>query len=70
MKTLSELVVGDSVVRTLAGSIDMPLKVTAVTDTRICCGPWEFSRKTGHEIDEDLDWDGETRYGSTIRTDC
>ena len=36
----------------------MPLKVTDITETRIICGPWEFSRETGGEIDEELGWDG------------
>ena len=50
--------IGDKVIRILAGSIEMPLKVTDITETRIICGPWEFSRETGGEIDEELGWDG------------
>lgn len=51
---------GDQVLRMLAGSIPMPLKVTEVTETEILCGKrdigWMFDRKTGAEIDEDLGW--------------
>lgn len=46
---------GDTVTRMLAGAVAMQLKVQAVTDTIIDCG-WTFDRKTGAEIDEDLDW--------------
>lgn len=35
----------------------MRLKVTDVTDTVIKCGPWEFDKETGLELDEDLGWD-------------
>lgn len=48
--------VGDTVTRMLAGSLPMELKITELTDTLIVCGPWTFDRKTGAEIDEDLDW--------------
>lgn len=52
--------VGDVVTRMLAGVVPMLLKVTEVTDTEILCGPREigymFDRKTGAEIDSDLDW--------------
>lgn len=37
--------------------IPMKLKVTKVTDTVIKCGPWEFDKETGLELDEDLGWD-------------
>jgi len=46
---------GDIVTRWLAGSIPMDLRVAEVTDDLIMCG-WEFDRKTGAEIDEDLGW--------------
>lgn len=43
------------VTRILAG-IPMRLKVTQVTDEKIICGPWEFDKITGAEIDEHLGW--------------
>ncbi len=66
MKKLEELVVGDLVTRDMVG-IETTLAVTAVTDNTIVCGAWTFHRRTGGEIDEDLDWDGQTRYGSRIK---
>lgn len=54
--SLSKLKIGDSVVRMLAGKIPMALKVSDITDQRIICGPWEFDRVTGAEIDDDLGW--------------
>lgn len=48
--------VGDFVIRMLAGTIPMSLKVTELTDQIITCGDWTFDRVTGAEIDEDLDW--------------
>jgi hypothetical protein len=48
--------VGDMVTRLLAGSVEMELRVTALTEDRIICGGWEFDRATGAEIDEDLGW--------------
>lgn len=65
-KYLHEIEVGDTVERMLGGEVPMKLKVTGVTHNRIYCGPWEFSRKTGAEIDEELGWD-EYNTGSTIR---
>ena len=64
-KTLSELVVGDRVIRILGGEVAMPLPVTAVTESFIICGPYTFSRRNGAEIDEDLGWN-ETQSGSVI----
>ena len=51
-----EIKAGDMVTRWLAGTIPMELRVSAVTDDRIICGGWEFDKKTGAEIDEDLGW--------------
>ena len=48
-KTLSELVVGDRVIRILGGEVAMPLPVTAVTESFIICGPYTFSRRNGAE---------------------
>jgi hypothetical protein len=44
----------------------MKLRITAITTERIICGSWEFDRKTGAEIDEDLGW-GPQGTGSYIR---
>ncbi len=49
--------IGDSVTRMLAGSIPMPLKITAIDDKFIHCGWWKFDKTTGAEVDEDLGWD-------------
>jgi len=48
--------VGDEVVRWLAGEIEQRLKVTEVKEDRLVCALWEFDKRTGAEIDEDLDW--------------
>jgi hypothetical protein len=63
--------VGDAVRRMLAGSLPMDLKVTAVDDDFIHCGPWKFDRTTGAEVDEDLGWglpdkDGAVHTGSFL----
>jgi hypothetical protein len=60
--------VGDKVTRLIsADRIPMELTVTQITDTRIVCGAWEFDKRTGGEIDEDLGYDGVTRTLSYIR---
>lgn len=56
--------IGDIVTRNVCG-MKMPLRVTDITDTKIVCGPWEFCRATGAEIDEDLNW-GPLGSGSYI----
>jgi hypothetical protein len=56
---------GDPVHRWL-GPVPMLLEVTRVTSDRIICGAWEFDRKTGAEIDEELGW-GPDGTGSWIR---
>jgi hypothetical protein len=48
--------VGDTVTRMLAGTIPCQLTVTEITDDRIICGGWEFDKRTGAEIDDDLGW--------------
>lgn len=45
--------VGDTVIRDMCGIITQ-LKITKITELKIICGPWEFDRKTGAEIDEDI----------------
>ena len=52
--TFEYIKVGDTVTRMLSGTIPMELKVSEITEDRIVCGPWEFDRTTGHEIDEDI----------------
>lgn len=47
-----DVVVGDTVDRLLAGAIPMRLKVTAITESRIICGEWEFDRNNGLELDD------------------
>ena len=56
---LNDVKVGDTVYRYLS-TIPTPmiLKVSSITEEKICCGPWEFSKVTGGEIDEYLSWDG------------
>jgi hypothetical protein len=58
-----DLKVGDEVIRLLGGCLEVRLVVTEVTDTEIRCGDWSFCRKTGAEIDEDLQWG--PKYGRT-----
>lgn len=56
----ANLKVGDEVIRWLAGTVPMKMRVTALTETVITCGLvetdtgglWEFDRKTGVEIDD------------------
>lgn len=52
-KQLADVKPGDFVVRDLYG-IRMRLQVTEVTSTRIRCGPYEFCRLSGAEIDLEL----------------
>jgi hypothetical protein len=67
-KLLSGTVVGDTVLRWLGGMAEpMRLRVTAVTEHRIICGPWEFDRATGAEIDDLLGWGPAAATGSIIR---
>ena len=57
-KRLSELVVGDYVLRWLGGlpqPMRLPVKQVRA-DRIVCLGGWEFDRKTGAEINEDLGW--------------
>lgn len=55
MKNLSEVKVGDTIYRYLAGVIEIPLKVQKVENGIIDCG-WTFDQHTGAEVDEDLGW--------------
>ncbi len=56
--------VGDTVLRLLSDqNIPMHLKVTAVDDRLIHCGPWTFDRGTGVEEDEELGWG--VKFGRT-----
>lgn len=65
MSKFSEIKVGDSVTRMIAGSVPMVLKVTEVDDF-IHCGPWKFSKETGAEIDDEIGWD-ESTTGSYLK---
>lgn len=65
---LDKVKVGDTVPRMCAGQVMMNLTVSEVTEDRIICGPWVFSKRNGAEIDEDLDWD-ETHTGSYLPCD-
>lgn len=49
-------IVGHYAIRDIAGVLEVPLKITEITDDRIICGPWEFDLATGAEIDEELGW--------------
>ena len=48
--------VGDTVVRMLAGTLPMKLRVSKVTAEVITCAAWDFDRTTGAEIDDLLGW--------------
>lgn len=63
--------IGDYVLRYIStiSITPMRLKVTDVTDKIIKCGPWEFSKETGLEIDEDLGWT-ELASGSYIKKEA
>jgi hypothetical protein len=48
---------GDTVLRLLAGTIPMHLRVESVDDRLIhCSGGWTFDRQTGVEEDPELGW--------------
>lgn len=53
MKPLEEIEAGEVVQRNMFG-IKQELKVTAIDDKYIHCGPWKFDIETGKEVDEDL----------------
>lgn len=59
--------VGDTIIRLLAESVPMELKVTEIDDELIYCGPkgegWTFDRVSGIEVDDDLGWG--PKYGRT-----
>ena len=55
MKRTIFMQIGDEVTRNMAG-IKIKFKITELTSERIICGPWEFDRRTGAEIDDDLGW--------------
>lgn len=49
--------VGDKLIRNFGrGELKNPVSVTEITDTQIICSLWTFDRRTGAEIDEDLNW--------------
>lgn len=55
---LSKIQAGDMIERMLAFRIPCYFIVSLVTDDRIYSGGWEFDRKTGLEIDVDIQKDG------------
>jgi len=62
--------IGDTVKRYIGGTASMKLVITDLTSTVIICGSWTFDRKTGMEIDEDLDWGPQSgRTGSFIEVE-
>ncbi|MES2729972.1 MAG: hypothetical protein V4621_07780 [Pseudomonadota bacterium] len=70
LKTLNDLAVGDVVTRYVsAAKIPMCLKVSAIDDNLIHCGPWKFNKSNGAEVDLELGWDGVTATGSIIVPD-
>lgn len=61
MQDFSDVKVGDTVIRMLAGLMEMEMLVTEVDDRLIHCSKdgvngWTFDRKTGVEEDELLGW--------------
>jgi hypothetical protein len=64
IKRLSDVKVGDIVHRYLAGKIHMPMRVTKMDDDLIYAtaieppvnAEWEFDKKTGAEVDEELNF--------------
>ena len=69
--TLEELQIGDKVRRMLASHLYFDLKVSNITEDYIICGSkytWKFCKKTGMEINEELQWGPQYNYsGSFIR---
>lgn len=76
--TFTHLKVGDPFIRLLAGSIPMEMIVTKIENESLFAraknlsyessscndeADWQFDRKTGVEIDEDLHWG--PKYGVT-----
>ena len=64
---LSDITTGTIVTRMMCG-MPMELRVTEVTDALIKCGPWEFDKLTGAEVDEELGW-GRQETGSYLLHD-
>ena len=52
---LKNIIAGDMVRRNMLG-VELPLIVSAVTKDKIICGPWEFCRETGDEIDAEMSY--------------
>ena len=67
----SHIKVGDKVRRNLGGVI-MDLRCTELDAKFIYCGApgigWKFDRKTGGEVDEELEWGTKNEFGMTNRT--
>lgn len=52
---MDNIKVGDELIRNMDG-IMIPIKITKITEDKIYCGPWKFDKRTGAEIDKDLNW--------------
>ena len=73
---LSKIKVGYTLERALAGVSPMDVIVGKIDDKFIYCGSadgfisynegWKFLKSNGHEIDDDLGWDGVTTTGSYL----
>ncbi len=70
MSSFMHIKAGDTVIRLLAGTVPMKLKVERVDDTLIYCyGGWMFDRKTGTEEDPDLEWGVKFGYTGSVLTE-
>jgi hypothetical protein len=63
MSKFQDVKVGDTVNRKMGGVVVMPLKVTAVDEKFVYCGPWQFERDTGYEYDPGMGWG--SKFGVT-----
>lgn len=67
---MTHITQGDTVIRLIAGELEMPMRVLEIDDELISCTPldldpedatergliWTFDRRTGLEIDDGLEW--------------
>lgn len=65
---LQDVEVGDTVVRLMGGSVEMPLVVSKVDDQFVYCGDYTFEREHGCEYDPDLQWGSPWRATGSIIT--
>lgn len=57
---------GDHVRRIIDGTISMEITVTKVTTDYIFCGKKQFDRRTGLEIDHDIQWGPQYGYAGSF----